>query len=234
MSSTLPRGMFVYALESSPRLDGLCEHRIHGRRASDGATDAGGSAPDVRRQRAWPDARGGARRRRRLRSVLGLMKHTAGWSEVYHSFAFDSKPHGWDDADWPAPPPRTHRTLAGLRRRGLGVVRARRRRLACGGRRRRRPRRAETGVLGRHAPLREIVAIVAGHWQYHACEINAILAIRRGEAWEFGEAVEENHIGRSVRREWISDEDAERYEERLREPPPSATREPASVDITVP
>jgi hypothetical protein len=38
------------------------------------------------------------------------------------------------------------------------------------------------------------VTLVAAHWLYHAGEINAILAIRRGEAWEHMEEVEENHI----------------------------------------
>ena len=36
--------------------------------------------------------------------------------------------------------------------------------------------------------------MMAGHECYHAGEINMILAIRRGEAWELGEEVEENHI----------------------------------------
>ena len=154
------------------------------------------------------------------RSVLGLMKHTAGWSEVYHSYAFDAEPHHWDDADWPC----------GLRERiesSQGYVdevlawfeRSAERWLASVD---------EAADLdesrpvhwGERHPLRAIVAMVAGHWQYHAGEINAILAIRRGEAWEVGEQVEENHIstvGSRVRREWVSDEEAERHEERLRE-----------------
>jgi uncharacterized damage-inducible protein DinB len=154
------------------------------------------------------------------RSILGLMKHTAGWSDVYHSYAFDAEPRHWDDADWPR----------GLRERiepskeYVGEV------LAWFERGAERwlasvddavdldePRSVHWGGT---IPLREIVAMVAGHWHYHAGEINAILAIRRGEAWEVGEAVEENHIstvGRTVRREWITDEDAERNEERLRE-----------------
>lgn len=154
------------------------------------------------------------------RSVLGLMKHTAGWSQVYHSFAFDPEPRRWDDADWPrglrerVEPSKDYvdEVLAWFERsagRWLAAV-------------------AEPVDLDEPRPvhwgdrllLREIVAMVAGHWQYHAGEINAILAIRRGEAWEVGEAVEENHIstvGHTVRREWISDEDAERHEERLRE-----------------
>jgi hypothetical protein len=153
------------------------------------------------------------------RSVLGLMKHTAGWTDVYHSFAFDADPRHWDETDWPR----------GLRERiepstdYVGEVRGwfergAERWLASIDDRvdLDEPRPVHWGE--RH-PFREIVAMVAGHWQYHAGEINAILAIRRGEAWEVGEAVEENHIstvGRTVRREWITDEDAERNEELLR------------------
>lgn len=83
----------------------------------------------------------------------------------------------------------------------------------------RRPGRAATGALGRRVPLRDIVAYVAAHWAYHAGEINMILAIRRGEAWEYGEHVEENHIstlGHSVRMPWISDEQVERAEADMR------------------
>jgi hypothetical protein len=57
--------------------------------------------------------------------------------------------------------------------------------------------------------------MVTSHWAYHAGEINAILAIRRGQAWEFGEEVEENHIstaGHGVRPSWMSDEEAARFE----------------------
>lgn len=68
-------------------------------------------------------------------------------------------------------------------------------------------------------PLRDIVAYVAAHWAYHAGEINMILAIRRGEAWEYGEHVEENHIstlGHSVRMPWTTDEQVERFEADMR------------------
>ena len=153
-----------------------------------------------------------------FRSVLGMLKHTAGWSEVYHSFAFDAEPRNWDNADWPRglrerieqSPEYVDEVLAWFERgaeRWLASVDAADLD---------EPRPVHWGGV---QPLREIVAMVAGHWTYHAGEINAIIAIRRGEAWEVGEAVEENHIstvGRSVRREWISDEDAERHEERLR------------------
>ena len=153
------------------------------------------------------------------RSILGLLNHTAGWAEVYHSYAFDPEPRHWVDADWPR----------GLRERIEPSHDYVEEVLAWFERTADRwlasvddadltePRPVHWGE--RH-PLREIVAMVSGHWQYHAGEINAILAIRRGEAWEVGEAVEENHIstaGHTVRREWISDEDAERDAKRLRE-----------------
>jgi hypothetical protein len=59
--------------------------------------------------------------------------------------------------------------------------------------------------------------MVADHWCYHAGEINMILALRREEAWELGEEVEENHIattGHGVRPAWMTDAEAARYEAR--------------------
>jgi hypothetical protein len=47
---------------------------------------------------------------------------------------------------------------------------------------------------GQSAPLYDIVVLVASHHLYHAGEVNQLLAIHRGEAWEEGEEVEENHI----------------------------------------
>lgn len=35
------------------------------------------------------------------RSVLGTLKHTAGWSHVYQSYAFDAHPRHWNEIDWP-------------------------------------------------------------------------------------------------------------------------------------
>jgi hypothetical protein len=63
--------------------------------------------------------------------------------------------------------------------------------------------------------------MVAAHWAYHAGEINAILAIRRGQAWECGEEVEENHIatvGHRVRPTWMTDEQAAASESHRDEP----------------
>jgi hypothetical protein len=35
------------------------------------------------------------------RSILGILKHTAGWSHVYHSYAFDATPRHSNAVDWP-------------------------------------------------------------------------------------------------------------------------------------
>lgn len=159
------------------------------------------------------DAAGG------FRSILGLMKHTAGWSDVYRSYAFDDVPRSWTEIDWPR----------GLRERVdpsdgyLEEIRQWFERSSAAwldalddspdlG----EPRPVHWGA---EWPLRAIVAEVATHWAYHAGEINLILAVRRGEGWEYGEHVEENHlpsVGHSVRRDWITDEDAKRYDDEMR------------------
>ena len=149
------------------------------------------------------------------RSILGLAKHLAGWSAVYHSYAFEPDPRHWEQTDWPrglrdrieptddyfaeilAWFERTYeRWMASARAvKDLDV-----------------PRPVHWGEA---LPLSDILVLVAGHWQYHAGEINAILAIRRGEAWEYTEEVEENHIstaGHGVRPAWMTDEEAERFE----------------------
>jgi hypothetical protein len=159
------------------------------------------------------------------RSILGLTKHVAAWSAVYQSYAFDPEPRHWNETDWPR----------GLRDRidpSAAYVdeivewfeRSYERWLASVG---------QTDDLDAHRPvhwggtlpLREILAIVAGHWHYHAGEINALLAIHRGEAWEYGEEVEENHIstvGHGVRPDWMTDEEAAPFD-RLHEPRRGAT-----------
>jgi uncharacterized damage-inducible protein DinB len=153
------------------------------------------------------DAAGG------YRSVLGVMKHVAGWAEVYRSYAFDPQPRHWDGTEWPH----------GLRDRieptaeYVDEVRSWFDRTA----------EAWLAALedlpdvdqerpvhwGTTAPLRDVVSTVAAHWTYHAGEINEILALRRGEAWEEGEEVEENHIdttGHRVRPPWMPDDDVAR------------------------
>jgi uncharacterized damage-inducible protein DinB len=159
------------------------------------------------------DATGG------YRSIVGLIKHTAAWTEAYRSYSFDDVPKGWTEIDWPF----------GMRGRiepsqdYLDAVRAWYEDVSA-----RWLAETETPLeldtdrpvhWGGTWPLGDIIASVADHWSYHAGEINALLAIRRGEAWEYGEHVEENHIvtlGHSVRRDWVSDQDVARYEAEMR------------------
>ena len=106
------------------------------------------------------------------------------------SFAFDDAPRSWNETDWPR----------GLRERIEPSAEYLSELLAWFD-------RASSGWLdairddvdldelrpvhwGETWPLRDIVAYVAAHWAYHAGEINLILAVRRGEAWEPDEHVE--------------------------------------------
>jgi uncharacterized damage-inducible protein DinB len=157
------------------------------------------------------DAAGG------YRSIVGVMKHVAGWSAVYLSYAVDDEPRHWDASDWPRGLRDTIEPEWGYLDEILGWF----------------ERSAEQWLeavddpvdldeqrpvhRGGAAPFGEIVAMVAGHWTYHAGEINEILALRRAEAWEYGEEVEENHIdttGHGVRPGWMTDEEAARFEGR--------------------
>jgi hypothetical protein len=150
------------------------------------------------------DAQGG------YRSILGLTKHTVGWTHVYHSYAFEEPPRRWQDIGWP-------RGLIDTIDLNDGYVREM---LAWLGAARDAWLRSVDDPVdlarvrplhsGRTAPLHEIVAMAAGHITYHAGEINEILAIRRGEAFEIGEEVEENHIatdGHRVRPAWAAHEE---------------------------
>ena len=139
------------------------------------------------------------------RSILGLIKHTVGWTHVYHSYAFEEPPRSWHAIDWP-------RGLRDTIDRSDDYVREV---LAWFDATRDAWLRSVdepvdlAGVRALHwgdtAPLRDVVAMAAGHLTYHAGEINEILAIRRGAAFEVGEEVEENHIateGHRVRPVW--------------------------------
>jgi hypothetical protein len=141
------------------------------------------------------------------RSILGTLKHAAGWSHVYRSYAFDPQPRHWAQLDWPHGLRDTmikseaylqdviawyeeahHHWLANL----VGVPEEQLD----------EPRPVH---WGQRVPLEEIVVIIAGHHLYHAGELNQILSICRGEAWEEGEEVEENNIstvGHRVRPPW--------------------------------
>jgi hypothetical protein len=139
------------------------------------------------------------------RSILGLTKHTVGWTHVYHSYAFEELPRSWNAIEWPRGLRDTIDPSDAYVREMLAWFDASRDAwlqaidepvdLAS-------VRRLHWGDT---APLRDVVAMVAGHLTYHAGEINEILAIRRGEAFEMGEEVEENHIateGHRVRPVW--------------------------------
>jgi hypothetical protein len=151
------------------------------------------------------------------RSILGIEKHVAAWSAVYHSYAFGSGPRHWDATDWP----RGLRDRIDPSQQYLDEVRAwfertfeRWERSLRDGPDPEEPRGVHWG--GR-IPLADIVVAVSQHWTYHAGEINAIRAIQLGEAWEYTEEVEENHIataGHRVRPGWMTDEEASQVEER--------------------
>ena len=156
------------------------------------------------------------------RSILGVLKHMGGWVHVYWSYAFESTPRHWDDTSWPYGLrdtveasaeyldavrgwvddglQRWDDSLAGLKDVDLDQPRP----LHWGG----------TASLG------QIVVMVDHEVMYHTGELNMLLSIARGEAWEYTEEVEENHIstiGHGVRANWMSDEHARRHEVALRE-----------------
>jgi len=156
------------------------------------------------------------------RSILGLAKHTAAWSAIYHSYAFDDSPRHWDATDWPGGLRDTIEATTAY----LDDIIAWFERSAA----RWRASISRAGDLGALRPvhwgsqlsLAEIVATVAGHWAYHAGEINEILAIVREEAWEYGEEVEENHVstaGHGVRPDWMTDEEAAEHLGRVKAGP---------------
>lgn len=144
------------------------------------------------------------------RSALGTLKHAAGWSHVYCSYAFDIQPRHWVQIDWPHglrdtiikseqylsdvivwfDEAHTHwiTNLGGLEDDHLDQL---------------RPLH-----WGQKAPLHEIVRLISAHHIYHAGELNQLLSIFRGEAWEESEEVEENNIstaGHRVPPPWMDE-----------------------------
>jgi hypothetical protein len=144
-----------------------------------------------------------------FRSSLGTLKHMAGWSHVYRSYAFDDEPKHWKQADWP----RGLRDTVIKSQDYVDEV------IAWFGEAHRlwlqslgklndadvdKPHRLHWGDT---APLSVIVGLISNHHVYHAGEINQLLSIYKGEAWEETEEVEENHIstvGHRVRPPWLS------------------------------
>jgi hypothetical protein len=155
------------------------------------------------------------------RSILGVLKHMGGWVHVYQSYAFDPTPKHWNQTSWPRGLKDNVETSReylsevvtwvddGLRAWDESLARVEDYDLD-------RPRALHWGVT---APLGNIVVMVAHEVMYHTGELNMLLSIARGEAWEYTEEVEENHIstyGHGVRSDWMSDEHAHRHEEVLR------------------
>src|SRR4051812_17883239 len=130
------------------------------------------------------------------RSVLGIVKHTAAWSAVYRSAAFDVDPVGCDDLDWPGGLRETIEPTQEYLERIVEWFEA-------------TYERWQTSLFdaddpdaprwlhGARTTITGLVIQTGAHWTYHAGEINALLAIQRGEAWELGEEIEENHISSS-------------------------------------
>jgi uncharacterized damage-inducible protein DinB len=143
-----------------------------------------------------------------FRSILGTLKHAAGWSHVYRSYAFESSPRHWPQIDWPRGLRDTIETSQAyldevvawldtshqLWLRDLSALSVKDLWL---------PRPVHWGDT---MPLHKIVTLIACHHAYHAGELNQLLSIARGEAWEEGEEVEENNVstlGHRVRPAWM-------------------------------
>ena len=151
------------------------------------------------------------------RSALGIVKHTAAWTHVYHSYAFDVAPRHWRAIEWP-------RGLRDTIEASQGYVDEVAAWFEDGASRWQASLAAERDEAfdeqrpchwGASAPLFDIVLMVANHWCYHAGEVNEVLAVARGEAWEYTEEVEENHIstaGHRVRPDWMNDAQAAAYD----------------------
>ena len=144
------------------------------------------------------------------RSTLGTLKHIAGWSHVYRSYAFEREPTRWAQIDWPRGLRDTVEPSQSYLDDVIGWAEAAHTNwLRC------LRELADDEALedlrplhwGELRPLFDIVATIARHHVYHAGEINQLLSIARGEAWEEYEEVEENHIstiGHRVRPPWLS------------------------------
>jgi hypothetical protein len=152
------------------------------------------------------------------RSILGVAKHLVGWLHVYRSYAFDAQPRHWAQSAWPRGLVDTvdredsylHEILAwasaGFREWDAALA----------GETADRPAKLH---WGQEAPLSDVVMRTISHVNYHAGELNMLLSIARGEAWEYTEEVEENHIstfGHGIPAPWMNDAQRAAYEERLR------------------
>jgi hypothetical protein len=143
------------------------------------------------------------------RSVLGTLKHAAGWSHVYRSYAFDSHPTHWAQLDWPHNLRDTIIKSDAYLQDIIAWFDVSHRRWLDNLAQVSEEQLDEPRPLhwGQQEPLCEIVVRIAAHHLYHAGELNQVLAICRGEAWEETEEVEENNIstfGHRVRPPWLT------------------------------
>lgn len=131
-----------------------------------------------------------------FRSIVGTLKHAAGWSHVYRSYAFDPSPISWYNLEWPHGLRdiiiKSESYLADLIQwldLSHKLWQQNLHRVQDDELDQRRPVH-----WGDTMPLFDIVHLIANHHIYHAGEINQLLSIYRQEAWEEGEEVEENNI----------------------------------------
>ena len=144
------------------------------------------------------------------RSVMGTLKHAAGWSHVYRSYAFDPEPQHWKEIGWPRG---LRETIVASEDYYMEMVEWFKLAHDKWMMNLENVSGAELDEIrplhwGDTAPLFEIVAMISRHHVYHAGELNQILSIARGEAWEEGEQVEENNvptIGHRVRPPWLDE-----------------------------
>jgi hypothetical protein len=155
------------------------------------------------------------------RSTVGLVKHIGGWVHVYRSYAFEPEPRHWAQTAWPRglidtiePTKDYFEEVVAWTEAGLEAWDRDLKGVSEGTLDQSRPMH-----WGGSMPLSTIVGIIAHHVVYHTGELNMLLSIKRGEAWEYSEEVEENHIdtyGHGVRANWMSDAMAHAHEEKLR------------------
>lgn len=139
------------------------------------------------------------------RSVLGVLKHLAAWTHVYWSYAFEAEPRHFAETSWPR----------GLRDTVVRTDAYVREIVAWADDGLARWEKSLDGAdlardcalhWGATLPFGDVVVLVAHHVAYHTGEVNMLLSIARGEAWEETEEVEENHIstaGHRVRPPWL-------------------------------
>jgi len=151
------------------------------------------------------------------RSILGILKHAASWSHVYQSYAFDAQPRHMRSIDWPRGLRDTIETSQAYLDEVLAWFEQSYQRWVASV----EPLSDEAFDeqrpvhWGATMPLFDIILINTNHWAYHTGEMNAILSILRGEAWEYTEEMEENHIstaGHRLRPDWMSAEQAAGWE----------------------